>query len=137
MSNHRRERIDELLRREVSRIVLYELKDPRIAFTTVTKAETSRDVKSAKVFVSVMGSEADQRRTLRALRDASGFIQGAIGKLLRTRNTPSLLFVLDEGVKKSIRVSQILNQFRPRLEGEPLPEQEPRRGLDEDEAEGQ
>src|SRR4029453_14391292 len=94
--------------------ILFELKDPRIKFTTVTRAEVSADLQHAKVYVSVMGSERDRNLTLHGLRSAAGFIQSKLGDRMRTRYVPVLEFVIDEGIKNSLEVTRLLNEEKAR-----------------------
>jgi len=75
---------------------------------TVTRAEVSADLQHAKVYVSVMGSEKDQKLTMHGLASAAGFIQTKVAERLTTRYVPHITFVVDEGVKKSIAIAQIL-----------------------------
>ena len=94
--------------------ILTELRDPRISDVTVTLVEVSPDMRQAKVHVSVMGDEAKQKLTLHGLQNASGFLQAKIARRIDTRYTPRLRFVLDQGVKRSIEVSRILDEVLPR-----------------------
>ena len=94
--------------------ILTELRDPRISDVTVTLVEVSADMRYAKIHVSVMGDEAKQKECVKALRNASGFLQQKIGKRIDTRYTPRLRFELDQGVKRSIEVARILDEVLPR-----------------------
>ena len=100
MSTRRNERLSEVVKQEVSKIILYELNDPRISFITIIKADVAPDFKKAKVYVSILGDEATQRKTLRGLEHARGFIQAELGSRLKIRYTPLLEFCLDESVKR-------------------------------------
>src|SRR2546421_12090908 len=102
MKTHRLARVAEAVREVASETILYELRDPRVKLVTVTRAEVSGDLQHAKVYVSVMGTPAEQTLTLRGLQHAAGFIQSKLAARLQTRFTPLLTFVLDQGVKKSI-----------------------------------
>jgi ribosome-binding factor A len=110
MKQHRLARVAEAIREVASEAILFELKDPRIKFTTVTRAEVSADLQHAKVYVSVMGSERDQNLTLHGLKSAAGFIQSRLGDRMRTRYVPVLEFVIDEGIKNSLEVTRLLNE---------------------------
>src|SRR3954452_22373632 len=110
MKHHRLARVAEAIREAASEAILFHLRDPRIKFTTVTRAEVSADLQHAKVYVSVMGSERDQNLTLHGLKSAAGFIQSRLGDRMRTRYIPVLEFVLDEGIKNSLEVARLLNE---------------------------
>src|SRR5262245_14522848 len=114
MKQHRLARVAEVIREVASEAILYELKDPRIKFTTVTRAEVSADLQHAKVYVSVMGSERDRNLTLHGLRSAAGFIQSRLGDRMRTRYVPVLEFVIDEGIRNSLEVTRLLNEEKAR-----------------------
>jgi ribosome-binding factor A len=128
MKHHRLARVAEAIREAASEAILFELKDPRIKFTTVTRAEVSADLQHAKVYVSVMGSERDRNLTLHGLKSAAGFIQSKLGERMKTRYVPVLTFVLDEGVRNSQEVSRLLAEERIRNEESGVRGQE----LDED-----
>lgn len=93
--------------------ILTELNDPRIQGVTVTYVEVSGDLRYAKVHVSVMGDETQQKLTLRGLESAAGFLQSKIARQIEIRYTPKLSFLLDQGVKHSIAVAKILRQVLP------------------------
>lgn len=101
----------EAIREVVSMAILTELRDPRVKNVTVLGVEVSPDMREAKVAVSIMGSDIQQRTTLKGLQNASGFLQTCIAERIDTRYTPKLTFVVDEGVKKSVAVQQILEQI--------------------------
>lgn len=114
MKHHRQARVAEAIREVASEAILFQVRDPRIKFTTVTRAEVSADLQHAKVFVSVMGSERDQSLTLHGLRSAAGFIQSKLGDRMKSRFVPVLEFVLDEGLKNSLEVNRLLSEERIR-----------------------
>jgi ribosome-binding factor A len=116
MKHHRLARVAEAIREAASEAILFQLKDPRIKFTTVTRAEVSADLQHAKVYVSVMGSERDRNLTLHGLKSAAGFIQSKLGERMKTRYVPVLTFVLDEGVRNSQEVSRLLAEERAKGE---------------------
>jgi ribosome-binding factor A len=113
MSSRRAQKVAEAIREVVSMAILTELQDPRIRDVTVTYVEVSGDLHHAKVHVSVMGDEKQQKLSLRGLESAAGFLQSKTARQIELRYTPRLKFVLDQGVKRSIEISQILQQVLP------------------------
>lgn len=110
MKTHRLARVAEAIREVAAETILFEMHDPRVKMVTVTRAEVSADLQHAKVFVSVFGSESEERLTLRGLQHAAGFIQSKLAKRLQTRFTPTVRFVLDKGVKNSIEITRLINE---------------------------
>ena len=108
MSSRRVLRAAEAIREVVSTAILLELQDPRIQNVTVTFVEVAGDMRTAKVHVSIMSDEKQQELTLHGLRSAAGYLQQQIGDRIDTRYIPRLTFVLDEGVKHSLKISRIL-----------------------------
>jgi ribosome-binding factor A len=123
MKTHRLARVAEAIREVASETILYDLRDPRVKLVTVTRAEVSGDLQHAKVYVSIMGTEKEQKLTLNGLRHAAGFIQSKLAQRLQTRFTPVLQFVLDQGVKKSIEMTRLINealgQSKPETDASP------------------
>lgn len=101
----------EAIREVVSMAILTELRDPRVKNVTVLGVEVAPDMREAKVIVSIMGNKTQQSTSLRGLQNAAGFLQAKIADRIDTRYTPRLTFVLDDGIKKSLAVSQILEQI--------------------------
>jgi ribosome-binding factor A len=112
MKAHRQARVAEAVREVASETILYELRDPRVksAGVTVTRTEVSGDLQHAKVYVSVMGSPREQELAMHGLRHAAGFVQSKLARRLQTRFTPVVQFVLDQGVKKSIEMTRLINE---------------------------
>jgi len=104
----RMRRVDEVLREVIASTIASELEDPRIGFVTVTSVETSPDLRSARVYVSVLGSEDERERTLSALASSHGPLQAAIADQMRLKRTPTLSFHYDEGPERGVRLSQLL-----------------------------
>jgi ribosome-binding factor A len=111
--SRRVQKVAEAIREVVSMSILTELQDPRIRDVTVTGVEPSGDLHYAKVMVSVMGDETRQNLTLRGLQSAAGFLQSKIADRIDLRYTPRLTFILDQGVKHSIAMAQILREVLP------------------------
>ena len=108
----RMRRVNEAVREVVSEGV-GELKDPRIGFVTVTGVETSPDLRHARVFVSVLGSEAKRKRTLAGLAAAHGVLQARLARELRMKRTPQLAFEYDPTVERGVRMTQLIDQLAP------------------------
>ncbi|MBA3366747.1 MAG: 30S ribosome-binding factor RbfA [Actinobacteria bacterium] len=105
-------RVNESLREVLSEAV-GELKDPRIGFVTLTGVDTSRDLRHARVFVSVLGPERKRRATLAVLAAAHGVLQAHIGRELRLKRTPQLEFEYDPTVERGVRMSQLIDELAP------------------------
>jgi len=106
--SQRTERVDELLRQEIGSIVTRDVADPRIGFTTITSVETTRDLRHAKVWVSVIGQPAERDAAVAALRHAMPFIRHELGKRLRIKRIPDLHVHLDETAERGTRILQLL-----------------------------
>ena len=108
MAGSRMRRINEVLREVVGAAISTELSDPRIGFVTVTSVETSPDLRTAKVFVSVLGSAEEREATLEGLRSSHGVIQSRIAAETRMKRTPTLTFRYDDTIEKGARISELL-----------------------------
>jgi ribosome-binding factor A len=98
------------------------LKDPRIGFVTVTGVRTTKDLSQATVYVSVLGDEREQERTLEGLRSAHGVLQSQVARELGTRRTPVLTFEYDPAIEQGVRLTRIIDELAP---SEPEPDAEP------------
>src|SRR5213595_3608014 len=110
MKTHRLARVAEVIREVASETILFELRDPRVKAVTVTRAEVAGDLQHAKVYVSVMGTPKEQELCLYGLKNAAGFVQSKLANRLKTRFTPQIQFVLDQGVKNSIEVARLIKE---------------------------
>lgn len=108
----RMRRVNAAVRQVVSE-GLSELKDPRIGFVTVTGVDTSPDLREARVFVSVLGSERKRARTLEGLAAAHGVLQARLGSELRLKRTPQLAFEYDPSLERGVRMSQLIDELAP------------------------
>jgi len=111
MRDVRLKRLSEVVQRKASEVILYELKDPRMGFVTVTRVKLSGDLRHAVIYYSVVGSDGERSRTEHAIENARGYIQGQIASALKTRVTPMIRFEYDASVEGSVRVSQILSEL--------------------------
>ena len=111
MSKVRVEKVQELMKQEISDIIFNELKDPRIGFVTVTSVACTEDLREAKIYVSVMGDEKKARDTLNGLNSSLGFVRREIGKRIRLRFTPEISFALDTSLNYSDHIQRLLNEI--------------------------
>lgn len=119
MGQLRIDKIQELIKQEVSSMVLRELKDPRIGFATITQVEASGDLRHAKIFVSVMGNEEQKRQTLEGLKSALGFIRSELAKRIRLRYTPEITLHLDTTLDHSVKIQKLLDEVKKEEESHP------------------
>jgi ribosome-binding factor A len=108
----RMRRVNESLRQVLSES-LVELKDPRIGFVTVTGVQTSPDLRHARVFVSVLGSERRREQSLEGLQAAHGVLQARLGRELRLKRTPQLAFEYDPAVERGVRMTKLIDELAP------------------------
>lgn len=111
MAHRRTERVADLVKQEVSQIIQQEMKDPRIGFVTVTSVEVSVDLRHARVYCSVLGSQADQKASLEGLERAKGFIRSQLGRRIKLRHIPELLFRYDESFDYAQRISNVMRSI--------------------------
>ncbi|NLK08923.1 MAG: 30S ribosome-binding factor RbfA, partial [Firmicutes bacterium] len=105
------EKVREAVKKESSDIIR-QMKDPRIGFVTVTDVEVSRDLRHVKIFVSVLGSEEEKNASLEGLERATGYIRTEIGRRIRLRHTPEIVFRWDGSMEHGARISQILEGLK-------------------------
>ncbi|MBR0283781.1 MAG: 30S ribosome-binding factor RbfA, partial [Selenomonadaceae bacterium] len=108
MSQLRVEKLQELIKQEISQMILQELKDPRIGFVTVTQVEVTGDLREAKVYVSIMGGDEQVKESWQGLQSSLGFIRREIGKRIRLRFTPEISFALDKSLDYSAHIQELL-----------------------------
>jgi ribosome-binding factor A len=124
MTNHRPGRVGDRIREMLARLLREEVRDPRIGFVTVTDVDLASDLKSARVYVSMLGDDTEE--TLLALNRSAGFLQRGLARQGGLRFTPQLRFHLDQSMAGGFRVEQLLEEVRPdpSAEDEPLEETE-------------
>ena len=110
--NRRPEKVSQLIKQGLSQLLIEGLKDPRIGYCTVTEVRCAPDLKSARIYISVYGSEEEQKQTLEGLQRAVGFLKREIAKNLQLRFAPQLHFVLDGSLAQANRMEQILTSIR-------------------------
>lgn len=111
MAFQRVNRVSEEYKREVSDVIKNHIKDPRIAeFTSVTSVDVTRDFRYAKVYVSVLGSEEEKASTLEGLRSAAGFVRKELGKRIKLRYTPEVIFELDNSIEYGMYIDELIKK---------------------------
>lgn len=112
MATQRSERVQEALRQEISKIVQYELKDPRLGFITITRVELTRDLRFARVYFSVLGEAKAKARALKGLDSAKGYIKNLISDRVKLRFMPEIVFKIDESLEYTKEVFDILKKLK-------------------------
>ena len=108
----RPERVGEMIRFEISELLIRGLRDPRIGLTTVTQVKMSPDLKQARVYVSVLGGVEERKETLAGLNSAAPHIRHEIGARLRLRNTPELNFFYDNSIEYGARIEELIQKTK-------------------------
>ena len=114
MRGDRMRRVNEAMREVLSDAIATEIKDPRVGFVTVTGVKTSPDLRHARVYVSVLGDEDAREASLDGLRSAHGFLQHRLASELSLKHTPALSFEYDDSIDKGMRITELLDERRPR-----------------------
>lgn len=112
MSSRRRQQVADLIRDEVSEILTYEMKDPRLGMVSITRVEMSPDLRYATIFTSVYADEEEQDQTLQVLKGATGFIRRLLAPRLKIRHIPVLAFRLDSSMEHAEQITRTLNEIR-------------------------
>ena len=110
----RAERVSDQMKQEIADILMRKIKDPRIGFVTVTEVEVADDLRNAKVFVSVYGSE--KAATLKGLESASPYIRSELGRRMRMKFIPELLFRYDDSVERGAHINELLHEIQEKDE---------------------
>ena len=131
----RPERVAEQIRVEIAGILQRDLKDPRVGLATCTRVQLSRDLKVAKIYISVLGASDEQKRTMAVLEGASGFVRRLLGQRLGLRVSPEVRFLFDPAVEYGIRLERLLEESRgQRAPSDSPPEQGAEQEEDHDES---
>jgi ribosome-binding factor A len=111
MNDKRINRISEEVRKVVSDLLLSEIKDPRISgMPSVNRVNVSKDLKFAKIYISVLGNEEDKINTIKGLENAKGFIRTEIGKRVQLRHVPEPLFLLDQSIEQAMHLTKLIDE---------------------------
>ena len=112
MATRRQKQVAELLHQEISQLIQYRTQDPRLGFVTVTGVEVTPDLRQAKVFITVLGDEADTRSTLEGLASAARYFRRELGQSLALRYVPHLSFELDTSLEYGMHIDEILDSIK-------------------------
>jgi len=110
-TEQRTRRVAEQIKKEVSQILLEEVKDPRLGFVTITTVEVSADLRHVKIFFSYYGSEEGKKQSREALESSSGFVRREIGRRIKLRYTPEITFKFDASLEHADKISRLLTQL--------------------------
>jgi ribosome-binding factor A len=104
-------KVGGVIKEEISRMLLREIKDPRIGFVTITKVKVSKDLRFVKVYFSVLGDQSAREDSLRGLNSATGFMRRELGRRLRLRHVPDIIFSFDPSLEYMSRLSELIHQI--------------------------
>ncbi|MFV0440563.1 MAG: 30S ribosome-binding factor RbfA [Lachnospirales bacterium] len=105
-------RINDEIKKEISKLINYEVKDPRLeAFITVVSVDTTNDLYYCKIYISVFGDENTQKQVLEGLKSAKGFIRRELARRINLRKTPELTFVIDDTLEQAMKIDNIINKI--------------------------
>jgi ribosome-binding factor A len=110
VTSDRMRRVDEAVREVLSDAITKQLKDPRVGFVTVTAVETAPDLRRARVFVSVLGSQSVRKRSMQGLQSAHGILQRSVARELRLKHTPTLEFLYDDTSERGMRIAELIDR---------------------------
>ncbi|MDX2493880.1 MAG: 30S ribosome-binding factor RbfA [Desulfuromusa sp.] len=119
MSSYRPERVGEQIHKETTRLLMYNIKDPRVASVTVTGVQMSRDIGSAKIFFTVSDKNADRKDVAKGLKSAAPYIRRELGKVLQLRFVPNIYFRYDESIDYGQKIDALLHQVQDDLNDNP------------------
>ena len=114
----RSEKVADLIRKEISEMLIRDLKDPRIGFITVTRVSVSDDCRSAKIYFSVMGSTEERERSTEGLNSAKGYVRRELGRRIQLRHTPDIVFQFDPSIEYAIHMEEVFQNLREKKGGD-------------------
>lgn len=112
MEFSRAQRVAEEMKKEIARIIQDELKDPRVGFVSITGVKVSNDLRHAKIYVSIFGNKEEETKSLEVLKKAKGFIRKEIGKQIKLRYTPEIVFLSDHSIAYSDKITRLLTEVK-------------------------
>jgi len=116
VASQRAQRVAETIHKEISNLLIKGLKDPRIGFVTITSVDITSDLRQAKVYYTLMGSQDDRDQTQSGLNSSSSFVRQQLGKVLRMRHIPEVHFIYDASFDYGQRIEKLLSEVKPDLQ---------------------
>jgi ribosome-binding factor A len=116
MEGKRSEKVADLIQKEISQMLVKSIKDPRIGFVTITKVSVSEDCRFAKIYFSVVGTLAERERSMKGLDSAKGFVRKELGRRIRLRYTPEILFQFDPSIEYAIHMGELIQTIQQEKE---------------------
>ena len=112
MEGKRSEKVADLIHKEISEMLVKTIKDPRIGFVTITRVSVSEDYRSAKVYFSVPGNLEERQRSMEGLNSAKGYVRKELGRRIRLRYTPEILFKFDPSIEYAIHIGEVFRHIK-------------------------
>jgi ribosome-binding factor A len=116
MEGKRSEKVADLIQKEISEMLLKTLKDPRIGFVTITRVAVSEDCRLAKVYFSVTGTLTERKRSTEGLNSAKGYVRKELGRRMRLKYTPDIMFQFDPSIEYAIHIGEVIHQLKQERE---------------------
>ena len=116
MEGKRSEKVADLIQKEISQMLVKSVKDPRIGFVTITRVAVSEDCRSAKVYFSVAGDLTERENSMKGLNSAKGYVRKELGRRIRLRYTPEILFLFDPSIEYSIHLEELIQSLHQEKE---------------------
>jgi ribosome-binding factor A len=118
MEGKRSEKVADLIHQEISEMLIKTVKDPRIGFVTITRVEVTEDCRSAKVYFSVAGTPKERERSMKGLNSARGYVRKELGRRIRLRYTPEIVFKFDPSIEYAIHIGEVIRHLSEEERGE-------------------
>ncbi len=112
MEGKRSEKVADLIHKEISEMLLKSIKDPRIGFVTITRVAVSEDCRSARVYFSVAGGAQERERSMEGLTSARGYVRRELGRRIRLRYTPEIIFRFDPSIEYAVHIGEVIRQLK-------------------------
>ncbi len=112
MEGKRSEKVADLIQKEISEMLVKTIKDPRIGFVTITRVAVSEDYRSAKVYFSVAGTVEERQRSIEGLNSAKGYVRKELGRRIRLRYTPEIIFKFDPSIEYAIHIGEVIRHLK-------------------------